>query len=151
MAKTQHRTLAEIYAEQHKEGAGETLTQKFFTFREAGDTLRGVFKYYETVTPKADMGPVNRYVFMTDEGDVSCLLGASTDKKMADKLRPGDCLDIVFEGKRTFDGGSKQVNEFTISRWGRITPDTDPGFFASIPEAYRVANTLLSGGDVENL
>lgn len=146
MAKKQHRTLADIYAEQYKEGVGETLTQKFFTFQQSGDTLRGIFKYYETVTPKEDMGPVNRYVFMTDDGDVSCLLGASTDKKVADKLQPGDCIDITFEGKKAFDGGSKQVNEFTISRWGRITPESDPDFFASIPEANKLANTVLLGG-----
>lgn len=147
MAKTQHRTLADIYAEQHRDGVGETLTQKFFTFSQPGDTLRGVYKYYETVTPKQDMGPVNRYVFMTDEGDVSCLLGASTDKKVADKLQPGDCIDITFEGKKAFDGGSKSVNEFTIERWGRITPESDPDFFASIPWEHKLANQVLAGGD----
>ena len=148
MAKTQHRTLADIYAEQHKDGVGETLTQKFFTFSQPGDLLRGVFKYYETVTPKQDMGPVNRYVLMTDEGDVSCLLGASTDKKIAGKIQPGDCLDIQFEGKVPFDGGSKTVNEFSINRWGRITEESDPDFFASIPHEYKLANTIL-GGDAD--
>lgn len=112
------KTYAEMAAKAYKSGVGEDLTQTFIAWDEEGKIVSGCYLYSETVTAKADMGAVKRYVLLTDEGTASCILGGATDKQLEGKLIPGDMITIVYKGKTSIQGGSKQVNNFDVRRWG---------------------------------
>jgi hypothetical protein len=109
------KLYSELFREANEKGALEEITTSFKTFVGEGDMLIGKFLYSEQVEPKENMGPVNRYVFETDDGLQSCLLGAAADKQVEGKFKTGEVYVIIFRGKIPIDNGSKSVNKWEIS------------------------------------
>ncbi|GAG55167.1 unnamed protein product, partial [marine sediment metagenome] len=57
---------------------------------------------------------VQQYILDTDEGRVSTVLGAATDKQIAGKVKPGTMVAIVFRGQKQL-ADSRSVNRFEVS------------------------------------
>jgi len=115
------KSFAEYRKEAEKAATQESLVQQFFTFKNDGDMLSGAFLYEETVTIADDKPPCQRYVFATEDGLQSCLLGGAADKQISGKLKKGDLVVIVYHGKIAIRGGQQQVNKFDVNRWGHMS------------------------------
>lgn len=116
------KSYDEYRKEAEKSGAGENLTERFVTFKEPGDAISGAYLYEEQTTPNEEMGPCNRYVYVTPDGISSCLLGGANDKQIAGKQKKGDLVTITYRGKQPIHGGKHQVNVFDVRRWGHMSP-----------------------------
>lgn len=112
------KSYEEMFHDSQGQNIGEDLTSIFIQWENPGQTVVGMFLYSETIVPKEEMGPVTRYSIKTDEGTCSAILGGATDKQLEGKLIPGDYISIVYGGKKSIDGGKKQVNHFDVRRWG---------------------------------
>ena len=108
------KTYAQMFQEANDAHQTEELTVSFKTFAAEGDMLIGRFLYSEKVQVKEDMEPVNRYVFDTDEGMQSALLGGAADRQFGDKFQTDEVYMIQFRGKIPLDGGARQVNRWEV-------------------------------------
>jgi len=126
------KSLSDYRKEAEEKGQRESLTQNYFSFVNPGDSLIGAFLYQESVVPNAEMGPCQRYVFQTEEGTTSCLLGQATDKQLEGKLAEGDLVTITFHGKQQIKGGPKSVNKFTVDKWGKMSKSDLKSFMVDV-------------------
>lgn len=103
-----------------KPGTARALTTAFYDFVSKGDNLLGVFQRQETITLPRFGSDVERYVFDTEDGRVSCILGGATDKQLGNSLKPGDIVSIVYGGKKKIDDDKKEVNIFEVLLLGHV-------------------------------
>lgn len=104
------------------------LDLKMVQWGDPGSVLIGEFVSQEDMTSEKFEGTVQRYVFKTDAGLMSCLLGSATDKQIEGRMQPGDLMRIEFEGQKDI-GSGKTVNLFKIEKFGHADkgPKTGKG------------------------
>ena len=96
-----------------KKGGGKRLTLEIHSWKEPGDTLVGKVKEVKPFTGGKFDTNVNQYILETDEGLISTVLGAATDKSFGDESVVGKTLFIEYRGKINLDDG-RSVNKFVI-------------------------------------
>ena len=107
-------TKREAYERAHASGKRKILTSDIHTWDTEGQVLIGTvveimpFKHGKFDTE------VLQYIIQTDDGLVSTVLGAATDKQITGKVKPSSNVAITFHGKKQLDDG-RQVNRFEVS------------------------------------
>ena len=107
-------SYAEQVAKAKKEGSMKQITVEIMSFKNANDTLIGRLQEVSDFTGGKFEKACKQYLFETDSGLVTCLLGGATDKQLEDKELTGKILMIIFKGQDEIEGGRK-VNKFDIS------------------------------------
>ena len=108
-------SYAEDYLKAKEKGKTEQVSMEIHSWDTEGQELIGklidVLPFEEG---KFDT-EVNKYIIDTDHGRVTTVLGAATDKRMAN-VKAGSSVYIKWIGKKALDGG-KHVNIFEIESW----------------------------------
>ena len=113
------------YADQFKkaegEGSAKEISSQIYKFEREGQEIVGKLIGFEKFVPPESWGGASgdcmQYVIMTDEGQISVVLGQVADKTIYDSgVVNGDGLYIRYNGKKALPGG-KNVNLFTIKRF----------------------------------
>lgn len=118
MAKS---SFDKAYEKATADGKSERLDMKMVKWSLEDPVLIGRFVSQEVMPETKFDTPVQRYIFDTDAGRMSCLLGAATDKQMVGKMLAGDLMRIEYEGTKDI-GGGKKVNLFKIEKFGHEEP-----------------------------
>jgi len=109
------------YADQLKKaqekGTLHQLSQNIKQWNQAGDFLLGALIEISEFEDSEYDQPCNKYLFETDDGMVSTVLGAITDKLINDDFL-NKVLFVMFEGKKESRSG-RQYNKFLISEVGK--------------------------------
>ncbi len=123
MAEKKKPTAAKTYEQQYKEAQGKGHTQQvsynISSWDEEGKVLIGRLLKLRKVSSKelggTFEGEVNKYLFDTDEGLVSCICGATVDKLVDGQEASfiGQIMAIEFQGKRQLSQG-REVNVFKV-------------------------------------
>jgi hypothetical protein len=106
-------SFAEDYKRAKERGKVEQATTQIFQFDEENRTLIGKLKDVTEFKEGKFETEVNKYIFQTDSGLVSTVLGAATDKQITGKVSPGQNLAITWKGKKPI-GNGQTVNVFEI-------------------------------------
>lgn len=122
MAKQERNSISELIEQAKANGKAEHLTVKILRFEDVGDTARGVFVREESLDLEQFESPIQRYVLDTDAGLVSFTLGSATDKQVSGTFKPGDLVEVEYQGQREI-GGGRSVNLWDIRRYGNITAE----------------------------
>ena len=96
-----------------EKGKVDQLTTIIHTWEEEGTEIVGKLLRIEPFTEGQFDTEVNKYVLSTDMGIISTVLGSSTDKQLADKIKEGDLICIRFQGKKHLSDG-RAVNLFDV-------------------------------------
>lgn len=107
------KTKWDIFEELSKKQQPKDLIVEFWSPDE-GDELVGHLVAIEVVQNDKVQEPCNRYVFDTDEGMRSVLMGAASDKQLEGRIEIGKLTYVKYEGKREIDNGAKQVNIWKV-------------------------------------
>jgi len=104
-----------------KNETAEDIAAQIFQFAEEGDCLVG--KLIGVDVFESQMYDTNcmRYVFDTDDGVVSCVLGKATDDRISARLKVGQVLALTYQGKAKTSRGN-MVNQFTCE----LIKDAEP-------------------------
>lgn len=109
MAKTKWEIFQELALKQKS----KNLVVEFWQ-PEKGDELVGHLLSIEDFQSESMSEPCKRYVFDTDNGLKSCLLGNATDGQLEGRIEIGKLTYVKYEGKREIDNGAKQVNIWNV-------------------------------------
>lgn len=123
MAEKKKTETAKTYEQQYKEAKTKGQTQQvsynISSWDEEGKVLIGRLLKIRKVSSKelggTFEGEVNKYLFDTDEGLISCICGATVDKLIdgqEDKFI-NQVMAIEFQGKRQLSQG-REVNVFRV-------------------------------------
>jgi len=107
----------EQYAAAEKAGKAESLNIIIQRWTEAGQTVVGKVVLIEDMRVSKFKNAVKRYLMRTDNGLVSCVLGAAADAGFASMFRIGQLVAITYRGKQQLEGG-RSMNVFNVSTWG---------------------------------
>lgn len=123
MEKNKKPKVQETYEERYKRAQKENQTRQvsfsITQWEEEGKVLIGKLVKVEKVSSKelggTFEGEVNKYLFDTDEGRVSCVCGTSVDRVIdAHKEKfVGYTMAIEYQGKRTLSG-NREFNLFRV-------------------------------------
>ena len=112
-------TFEERYKRAEKEGQTRQVSFSITQWEDEGKVLIGKLVKVEKVSSKelggTFEGEVNKYLFDTDEGRVSCVCGTSVDRVIdahKDKF-VGYTMAIEYQGKRTLSG-NREFNLFRV-------------------------------------
>ena len=108
-------SYADRYNEAADKGLVEQATTEIYQWIEEDQVLIGELVDMKPFTDGKFDTDVLQYIFDTDSGRISTVLGAATDKQLAGKAKPGDLFKITFRGKKHLDDG-RQVNLFDIRK-----------------------------------
>lgn len=92
---------------------GENLTYNIKKWENAGDFILGRLLKVEDFQGSKFSTNCKSYLFDTDEGKVSTILGASSDKQLSGKDIIGSVLYVEYKGQIDLEGG-KRCNHFMI-------------------------------------
>ena len=95
------------------EDMGESLTFNIKKWDVAGEVLLGKLLSVEDFTGSKFETTCKSYLFDTDDGKISTILGAASDKQLEGKDLIGHVIYIVFLGQIDLEGG-KRCNHFKI-------------------------------------
>lgn len=112
-------SYTEQVAKAEKQGRYKTLSMDIVQFTEAGQQLVGKLIEVTNFEGGKFDNDCKKYLFDTDEGPKSCILGASVDKQL-DGLNLINHLIVVKYGGKKEIGGGKQVNIFDVRDYGKI-------------------------------
>jgi hypothetical protein len=116
-----------------KSGGKKTLVPVQYTFVEE-TVLIGKIIAVEQLPKKGKFkNPSNRYTMDTDDGTVTFLCGAATDKQIKDLVKIGNVYKVAFLGQKMLSGGRK-MNNF---QWDDITDFITPEMFFTAPPRSR--------------
>lgn len=123
MAEKKKPQAAQTYEQQFKQAKEKGQTQQvsynISSWDEEGKVLIGRLLKLRKVSSKelggTFEGEVNKYLFDTDEGLVSCICGATVDKLIdgQESAFIGQIMAIEFQGKRQLSQG-REVNVFKV-------------------------------------
>ncbi len=108
--------------ESHKNGFTKQITTEIVSFKNPEDSLIGKLLEISDFTGGKFDTSCKQYLFDTDTGLKTCLLGGATDKQLEKQDLKDKVLIIVFKGQDEIEGGRK-VNKFDIS----VVVDPDEG------------------------
>jgi len=97
----------------------EDISFNIYKFEEIDDSVCGELLSSGKIKiknpdPTKEDNEVMQYRILTDNGPVCVVLGVSGDKSIDDsKVKPGDILEITFQGQKDLDKG-RRVNLFSI-------------------------------------
>jgi len=104
----------EQYNKAREKGNLKSVTTDIYTWEAEGQELVGKIQEIQPfVFGKKFDTEVKQYIMDTDEGLVSTVLGAATDKQIEGKVKVGSVVAIIFHGKKQLDDG-RQVNKFEV-------------------------------------
>lgn len=110
-----------------KEGQAASLNVRIQQWTKPGLKVIGKLIRVAPLAKSAYDVEVQTYLFQTDEGLVSCVLGAAMDKEVGDRLVVGNLYYVEYQGKRDIGQGRK-VNLFDVRGFvAHDVPDTGPG------------------------
>lgn len=118
------KSYQERYGDAVTQEDTQALNVQIFQWTEEGDTLTGMFLGAKRLEDAQYDTPVMRWMFDTDDGRRSAILGSAADKEILPTIRPGDLLMIEYQGKKDI-GDGKRVNLFRVERFGHDTPPTE--------------------------
>lgn len=104
----------ELANQAHKEGHVSQLTTEIKSFKNPDDSLIGKLLEINEFTGGKFEKSCKQYLFETDDGLVTCLLGGATDKQLEKQDLIDKVLIIIFKGQAELEDGRK-VNKFDIS------------------------------------
>ena len=104
---------ADKFKEADKKGKAIQISTNIHTWEEEGTQLVGKLVDVQPFTEGIFDTEVKKYLIDTDIGLVSTVLGSSTDKQIANSIKPGCLLSITFEGKKLL-AGDNHVNLFNV-------------------------------------
>ena len=107
---------ADEYLKAKEKGKTKTAVVEIYSWDEVGEELIGKLMDIQPFSEGKFNTEVNKYIIETNYGLVSTVLGASTDKQIDGKARPGDRVYIKYRGKKDLAGG-KQVNLFNVETY----------------------------------
>lgn len=110
-------SYADKAAKAVKAGKVEDLVCGIFRFENEGDTLIGKLVAVEQFQGKDGKGECKKYIFDTDDGPQSCILGQATDSRLASDNLVGHVLIIEYKGSKKLDK-DRNVNVFNIQDCG---------------------------------
>ena len=106
-------SYADEFNKQKEKGKVDQVTTDIHTWTEEGEEIVGKLLRIEPFTEGSFDTEVFKYIIETDFGLVSTVLGSSTDKQIADKVRKGCLLCIKYNGKKHL-GDGRAVNLFAV-------------------------------------
>lgn len=106
----------EEYEKALKAGATEEVTRSIQSWHDEGEFLVGKVIAIAPFTEGTFDTEVNSYLFDTDKGRISTVLGSATDKQLESLDIIGKLVHIEYQGKKTIADG-KQVNQFKVAVW----------------------------------
>lgn len=110
-------SLTDDFLKAKEKNKTKQVTTNIFTFDTEGDELVGVLKQVGPFEEGIFDTDVNKYTFQTDNGLISTVLGAATDKQLGPKECIGKLMRIVYHGKKQLKN-DKAVNLYTIETVG---------------------------------
>lgn len=105
--------LEDYYRQNKDENMGEELTCSIKKWESAGDYLIGKLVKIIDFDGGGFDNKCKQYVFKTEEGYKSCILGSISDKFMDDSEKVNQFFAITYKGKIDLDKG-RSMNEFSI-------------------------------------
>lgn len=108
-------SYADRFQEAADKGSVEQSTTEIYQWVEEDQVLIGELVAMKPFTDGKFDTDVLQYIFDTDSGRVSTVLGAATDKQLAGLVHPGDLFKITYRGKKHLEDG-RQVNLFDIKK-----------------------------------
>jgi hypothetical protein len=93
--------------------AGEPVSVDIHTWETDGTTIIGELKDIQPFEGGAFEQKCNRYLFKTDKGLISTILGASIDKQIQPEKYIGRVLCVTFKGQIILKD-NKKCNRFTV-------------------------------------
>lgn len=94
-------------------GKGKSMVITIKTWKEEGETFYGVLLQTKPFDNSRFENSCMMYIFDTDDGLVSTVFGAATDKALEKEKLVGHLLKIIFHGKISLEDG-RQCNKFEI-------------------------------------
>lgn len=104
---------AEFLESNKGKSIGEPVSVDIHTWERDGDVLIGLLKSVDDFEGGNFEQKCKRYLFSTDDGLKSTILGASVDKQIDPERYIGRILMVTFKGKIQLDDG-RQCNRFTV-------------------------------------
>lgn len=105
--------INDVIAEFDGEIQGEPLNVDIHSWKEEGDWIAGQLKEINDFKEGNFDNTCMQYIFKTDDGLVSCVLGQAVDKQVKDKMKIDNFYYIKFKGKLSLDDG-RSVNRFSV-------------------------------------
>lgn len=107
----------DAYNEAHEKGQTFALTKQIVTWEDEGQRIIGKVLSIDPFTDGIFEGEVNVYTLETNQGLVTTVLGAATDKQFMKTDPLGLTVAIIFKGKKPLSKGG-QCNIFEIEAFG---------------------------------
>ncbi len=104
----------EDFEKAQKAGATEEVTRSIQSWHDEGDFLVGKVIAITPFEEGTFDTEVQCYLFDTDGGRISTVLGSATDKQLEEIEIIGKLVHIEYRGKKTIADG-KQVNVFKVT------------------------------------
>ena len=104
----------EVFDKASAEGHVQNVATEIITWEKEGQTVTGVVRRIDPFTDGKFDSEALKYTLDTDNGPVSLVLGAATDKRLGGGLVDGALVRIVYRGQKPLEGGQR-VNLFTVT------------------------------------
>ncbi len=111
--KQEKGPLNALFDKAEKEKQTQPVSVKIVQFREAGESLTGIYQGSEEMPESKYGGTVRIHFLATDMGLCSCILGASADKNIGARVVEGDLIRLTYRGKEDLADG-RTVNVFDV-------------------------------------
>lgn len=103
----------ELYENASKQGKLEDVSSRFVKFEKEGDCVIGQLLQYRRVQKSENDNGFYRYMFDTDKGRVSIILGASMDDVLPFPENVGKIFIVKYDGQEKLPNGHP-MNTYTV-------------------------------------